>query len=210
MRILVAKNSGFCFGVRRAVDMAMACMDPVRTTYTYGDIIHNETVVAELEKGNVIPIRSMKDLKSGDRMIIRAHGVPPDVYREAEEKGIQVLDATCPLVRRIHRIVADEAEKGGTVLIAGEPDHPEVKGIRGWGGANSIVLQTEEEAERLPRELNGCLVSQTTMDRSLFARIRSCVTERCPAVRVHDTICSTTYARQAEAEYLNLERDRLE
>ncbi len=203
MRILVAKNSGFCFGVRRAVEMAEACMDPVRKTYTFGTIIHNETVVSELKAGNVIPIESMDDLHAGDRMIIRAHGVPPEVYHEAEEKGIEVMDATCPFVRRIHLIAAEEAERGGTVLIVGEPDHPEVIGICGWGGPGSIVLQTAEEVDSLPCDLKGCLVSQTTMDRSLFIKIRDRVAQRLPLVKIHDTICNTTYERQAEADLLS-------
>ena len=134
MKVLIAKNSGFCFGVRRAVEMAEALANARGTVYTYGHIIHNEDVVAELEQKGVRSVSDLSMLKAGDTLIIRAHGAPPAVYEQARSLGLLLEDATCPYVKRIHTIVSKAASEGRKVFIAGKPQHPEVVGICGWAG----------------------------------------------------------------------------
>ena len=150
MKILLAKNNGFCFGVRRAVEMALSLANPERPVYTYGSIIHNEDVVGELKEKNVHAVKTMEGLESGDTLIIRAHGVPPEVYREAEARGLNLKDATCPFVKKIHRIVEKETAAGRRVLIAGEEKHPEVIGIRGWAGSWPWFWKKKKTQQRSP------------------------------------------------------------
>ena len=140
MRILLGRHSGFCFGVKRAVETAEALADTAVTVYTYGAIIHNDAVVERLKNRNVIPVEDIRALSAGDRLIVRAHGAPPQLYRDCEARGIRLIDATCPFVKRIHRIAQAAAARGRTVVIAGKYDHPEVIGIRGWAVTTSSEL----------------------------------------------------------------------
>ena len=183
MRILAAKNSGFCFGVRRAVNMAESLANSANPVYTYGNIIHNEQVVAELAAKNVHPVRTLDALAAGDTLIIRAHGAPPALYRACEEKGIRLVDATCPFVKRIHRIVEREAAENRYVLIAGEAEHPEVVGIRGWAGVRPqtdaeqrLYEEFKDYRERyksLPMELKKLLPSDVPQAMSDLNAMRS-------------------------------------
>ncbi len=199
MRILLAKNSGFCFGVRRAVELAEQAADPLHPVYTYGNIIHNEQVVSELAAKNVHAVRDISELKPGDKLIVRAHGAPPALYEEAETRALELVDATCPFVRRIHRIVGRDAADGRTVLIAGEAEHPEVAGIRGWAGENAVVLESAADILRVPKSARVSLVAQTTLSRGQYDAIAAAVKERFSDALVHETICDTTRARQEEA-----------
>lgn len=205
MRILLAKNSGFCFGVRRAVEMAEQCAAECGTVYTYGNIIHNESVVRELAEKGVHSVDSLESLNAGDTLIIRAHGAPPDVYDACEKKGIRLIDATCPYVKRIHNIVQKAAESGNTVLIAGKANHPEVIGIRGWAGGNAFVLESAADVEMLPEIERAVLVAQTTLPEEAFREIIREIELRKDGsclLQVSNTICDTTRARQSEADEL--------
>ncbi len=199
MRVLLAENSGFCFGVRRAVEMAEALADPARVVYTYGHIIHNESVVDALRARGVTPVETLEPLKGTDTLIIRAHGAPPAVFDECRARGVRVVDATCPFVKRIHAIVRRAAESGRTVLIAGKPEHPEVVGIRGSAGPDAIVLASPADARRLPYLPLATLVAQTTLSEADFTALRDALSGRCGELEVYNTICDTTRARQAEA-----------
>ena len=212
MKILLAKNSGFCFGVRRAVEMAEQCAAECGTVYTYGNIIHNESVVRELAEKGVHSVENIDTLNAGDTLIIRAHGAPPAVYEACERKGIRLIDATCPYVKRIHKIVQKAAEEGGTVLIAGKADHPEVIGIRGWAGGDALVFESAADVKNLPQMKKAVLVAQTTLPEETFRDIiheieyqqnSSCALEVC------NTICDTTRARQSEAEEISRRSARM-
>lgn len=212
MKILLAKNSGFCFGVRRAVEMAEQCAAECGTVYTYGNIIHNESVVRELAEKGVHSVENIDTLNAGDTLIIRAHGAPPAVYEASERKGIRLIDATCPYVKRIHKIVQKAAEEGGTVLIAGKADHPEVIGIRGWAGGDALVFESAADVKNLPQMKKAVLVAQTTLPEETFRDIiheieyqqnSSCALEVC------NTICDTTRARQSEAEEISRRSARM-
>ena len=202
MRILVGKHSGFCFGVRRAVDLALSegeCRGPV---YTYGNIIHNETVVEELMQRGVRPSESLDGLCAGDTLIIRAHGAPPEVYAACAQKGLRVVDATCPFVLRIHRLVSAAAAEGRRVFIAGKANHPEVVGIHGHAGANATVLESAEDAASVPFCQRACIVAQTTLSRGQYRAVIEALRPRVGELSVHETICDTTRQRQAEAATL--------
>ena len=199
MRILLGKHSGFCFGVRRAVALAGELAGGAGPVYTYGNIIHNEQVVEQLAERGVRAVDGLSQLARGDTLILRAHGVPPQVETACAARGIRVVDATCPFVKRIHRLAAAAAAQGVPVLIAGRAAHPEVVGICGYAGEAVYVLETAEDAAGLPPLERACLVAQTTMDRAGFEEILSAVRARVADLTVHDTICDTTRQRQREA-----------
>ena len=199
MKILLAKNSGFCFGVRRAVDMAESLADPNRPVYTYGHIIHNEIVVQKLREMNVFPAESLDHLQAGDTLIVRAHGAPPSLYTECEARGIRLIDATCPFVMRIHKIVQQAATEGRQVLIAGKPDHPEVIGIVSRAGSDAVVIESAGEAQRLQPHPHAILVAQTTLPEGMYRDIENVLRKACGDLTVYNTICDTTRARQSEA-----------
>ena len=212
MKILLAKNSGFCFGVRRAVEMAEQCAKENGTVYTYGNIIHNESVVQELAEKGVHSVETLESLNAGDTLIIRAHGAPPSVYEECEKRGIRLIDATCPYVKRIHKIVQKAAQSGNTVLIAGKANHPEVIGIRGWAGGDALVLERASDAKDLPSLQKAVLVAQTTLPEETFCdiihEIESQQDSSC-TLQVSNTICDTTRARQSEAEEISRRSTRM-
>ena len=177
MEVRLAKTAGFCFGVRRAVDTVYGQIEKEKgPIYTYGPIVHNEMVVQELEKKGVHVLNSLEELKelTGGTVIIRAHGVGKEVYDLLERQGVNLVDATCPFVKKIHRIAQKEEANGRRILIIGNAKHPEVEGIRGWCKAPSYVVESPEEAEnlRIPAGEKLCIVSQTTFNYNKFEDIR--------------------------------------
>lgn len=212
MKIYLAKNSGFCFGVRRAVEMAEQCAAECGTVYTYGNIIHNDAVVQELAEKGVHSVESLDSLNAGDTLIIRAHGAPPSVYEESEKRGIRLIDATCPYVKRIHVIAEQATREGNTVLIAGKANHPEVVGIRGWAGENAYVLESEADVAGLPELNKAVLVAQTTLPEETFTAIQHAIESRFAnalTLGIRNTICDTTRDRQAEAEEISRRSTRM-
>ena len=218
MEIRLAECAGFCFGVRRAVDTVYEQLEKGKTIYTYGPIVHNEEVVRELtEKGVKVlenkealkALPNCKDDEDGAAVIIRAHGVPEEIYGIMANKGLECIDATCPFVKRIHRIVREEGEKGSHVVIVGNPGHPEVEGIVGWCQGPVTVLETPEEAEKftLPEEKRICIVSQTTFNYNKFQYIVEIFEKKGYNVSVVNTICSATEERQRSARALAAEAD---
>ena len=204
--IRVAKTAGFCFGVRNAVDIARkTAREKEGTVYTYGPLIHNESVVRRLEEEGSISVDSLDDLKPGDTVIIRAHGVGEAVYREMEERGLKVIDGTCPRVKSIHRIVQREEAAGRTILIFGDPDHPEVKGIDGWCKNPRFIISDENDLDQLPDpgEKAFSLVEQTTFNQYKFLKM----VEKLKKMSYNDlnvfpTICQATREHQEEAVQL--------
>lgn len=201
MRVIFANHMGFCFGVRRAVDMARE--QAVRPVYTYGHIIHNESVVDELKNEGIIPVDSIDKLNFGDVLIVRAHGAPPEVFSTCQKRGITVIDATCPFVKRIHNIVSKAHQDGERVFIAGKRTHPEVIGIAGWAGEGCIVLENESDADAIEQCKCGRLVAQTTITKEGFWGIAEALKKRVGELNIEDTICVTTQQRQSEAERLS-------
>ena len=211
MELKVAKTAGFCFGVARALDIVEKCAEDKDNKYhTLGPIIHNSHVVDELSKKGISPIESLDEIKSGEKLIIRTHGVGKETYDEMEKCGIEIIDVTCPFVKKIHNIVKEYYEKGYQIVIAGDKTHPEVKGIDGWCENSAIILADEKEAEFTNfGEKPVCIVSQTTFVKDIFKKIVFFLKKTCKDIVVFDTICNATDERQKEAYELAQKSDAM-
>jgi 4-hydroxy-3-methylbut-2-enyl diphosphate reductase len=209
-KICVAKSAGFCFGVDRAVKIVYNKLDNRNNVVTLGPIIHNRNVVADLEARGCKAVE-LEDVKTGETVIIRSHGVSREVYSELEKRGADTVDATCPFVDRIHKIALEKSREGRTVLIAGDENHPEVCGIRGFCDSQSYVFADPGELKKLLAGLEEtaalCVISQTTYNKRLWEQCREYLAEVKPEAEIFDTICSATAARQEEAESLALKAD---
>ena len=214
MEVILAKTAGFCFGVRRAVDTVYEQIAQAEgPIYTYGPIVHNEMVVRELEEKGVRVLNTEEELAALEEgtVIIRAHGVGRHIYELLEKKGIRLVDATCPFVRKIHRIVQREERNGRRILIIGNARHPEVEGIRGWCQKPSYVIESMEEAENFaaPMEEKICIVSQTTFNYNKFEDLVEIISKKGYDILVLNTICSATEERQTEAGQIASEVDAM-
>lgn len=207
MNVILAETAGFCFGVERAINLVHEQIEKAggsRKIYTYGPIIHNAEVVKELESAGVFSIDGPEDLEKirGSVLIIRSHGVAREIYEKAEANGVEIVDATCPFVKKIHRIADEESRKGKHIVVIGNKDHPEVAGIIGWVNGDVTVLRSEEEAEAFQTDKNKpvCVVSQTTFNLMKFQYIVEIIEKKGYDINVINTICNATQARQKEAE----------
>ena len=205
--LIVAESAGFCFGVNRSVDMAVKLIDECGSCASLGELIHNEDVVNALVRRGMRVIRTPEEAKAGEHVLIRAHGVAPEVYTALERAGAVVHDATCPKVRAIHRIVSAAKDEGRFMLVIGMRDHPEVLGICGWCGEHEVVENTQELGiwlENLPPawEKPITVVVQTTQTHSNFTECCELLKKRCTNAKISDTICLATFTRQEEAARL--------
>ncbi len=212
MEIITAKTAGFCFGVKRAVDKVYEKVNNADSRiYTYGPIIHNEEVVKDLESKGVQVIHTKEELTEikDSTVIIRSHGVSKDIYDLLDKDNVEIVDATCPFVKKIHKIVKEESEKGRTVIIIGNKKHPEVEGIMGWSCTDTYVIETVEQAEELdlPEEAKVCIVSQTTFNYAKFNNIVAKIAEKSYDRCVMNTICNATHERQSEARAVARQAD---
>ncbi len=219
MKVKTAKTAGFCFGVKRAVDKVYELIESgVAPIYTLGPIIHNESVVSDLEEKGVFVIEE-KDIPAIEKgtVVIRSHGVGRTVYEMLEKQGLSYVDVTCPFVLKIHRIVERESTSGKHIIIIGDADHPEVRGICGWCRGSYTVLGTEEEAENYQPE-NGreiCVVSQTTFNYNKFKDLVEILSKKryykynLFFLNVLNTICNATEERQKEAKSIAGEVDTM-
>ena len=215
MQVILSESAGFCFGVKRAIDLVYRQIEENEgTIYTYGPIIHNEEVVKDLESKGVKVIDNLdelKDLEAGT-IVIRSHGISSDEYRQIEENGFSFVDATCPFVLKIHRVVEEYSQKGYHVVIVGNQSHPEVKGICGWvSGKNVSVVNNLEEAKKfqLNEEIPVCIVAQTTFNLKKFQDIVEIIEKKGYDIIVLNTICSATEKRQTEAREIARQSDAM-
>ena len=204
MEVTVAKTAGFCFGVKRAVEKVYEQIGKTeKPIYTYGPIIHNEQVVGDLQEKGVEVIDTLEELKTirDAVVVIRSHGVGKDVYDILKENGVEIVDATCPYVKKIHRIVEKQTAEGRRVLIVGSEDHPEVQGIKGWGDERTKVIENMDDFRRLelPEDEKLCIVSQTTFNYKKFRDIVEKISKTRYDITVLNTICNATQERQVEA-----------
>lgn len=214
MEILRAKTAGFCFGVRRAVDTVYEQVEKQQEpVYTFGPIIHNEQVVADLEERGVRVVETQEELEniSKGTIVIRSHGVPKSVCDKIHACGLQCVDATCPFVKKIHRIAERESANGRHMVIIGNDGHPEVEGIKGWCSGPVTVLGTVQEAEEFaPKEgTTLCIVSQTTFNYNKFKDLVEILEKKRYDSIVLNTICSATEERQAEAREIAAQVDTM-
>ena len=204
MEVTVAKTAGFCFGVKRAVEKVYEQIGKTeKPIYTYGPIIHNEQVVGDLREKGVEVIDSLEELKTirDAVVVIRSHGVGKNVYDILKENDVEIVDATCPYVKKIHRIVEKQTAEGRRVLIVGSEDHPEVQGIKGWGDERTVVIENMDDFRRLelPENERLCIVSQTTFNYKKFQDIVEKISKTRYDITVLNTICNATQERQVEA-----------
>ena len=205
MNVIVAETAGFCFGVRRAVDKVYEQIEKTdQPIYTYGPIIHNEEVVKDLHEKGVRVVETMEELKTirSGVVVIRSHGVGKEIYDLLNANGVECVDATCPYVKKIHKIVSEQCAKGRQVLIVGNESHPEVQGIKGWGNEETKVIESMEDFEKLeiPPEKRLCIVSQTTFNYNKFQELVEKISRTSYDINVLNTICNATQERQVEAK----------
>ena len=200
--MILAKSAGFCFGVKRAVDTVYE-QTGKKNVYTFGPIIHNEEVVKDLEKKGVFVINTMEELDdiTEGTVIIRSHGVSSAVYEALRKKGVEIVDATCPFVLKIHNIVKQESANGKQIVIIGNEKHPEVEGIMGWSKTQVHVVDTVEKAQnlQLDPQREVCIVSQTTFNYNKFKELVEIISEKGYNIIIRNTICNATEERQTEA-----------
>ena len=215
MEVKLAKSAGFCFGVNKAMEKVYEQIENPqgKKIYTYGPIIHNEEVVKELAAKGVEVIDSLEELKTKEKgiLIIRSHGVAKYVQDQMTGAGFTVIDATCPFVKRIHKIVEKESAQNHKIVIVGSPVHPEVEGIKGWCGEDVFIVETTEEAEAFEAEKDKkiCIVSQTTFNYNKFKDIVEIFEKRGYDINVVNTICNATQERQTEAKEIASQADAM-
>lgn len=208
--IRVAESAGFCFGVKRAIEMAYEAIGVEPKLYSYGQLIHNKTVTDDLASKGLEIVESLDGLTEGT-LLIRSHGVGKALYDEAEAKGLKILDGTCPFVKKIHNIVHDKLAEGMGIIIVGDGTHPEVIGINGWCENVAVILEDEEAAKtkEIPEKEKYAVVVQTTFRQAKFDKILEILQDRGVNMEVHNTICSATEKRQTEAEELSKTVDKM-
>ncbi len=207
MKVIQAESAGFCFGVKRSVEIADKLLRENQSVASLGDLIHNEQVVREMTERGLRVIQDPAEAKPGETVILRAHGVSEQVLRRLEEQGSPVVDATCPKVKAIHAIVRRASEEGRFVIIIGMRHHPEVEGIRGWCQSCEVfenAQELEKWLENTPNIWNKAvtMVVQTTQTQNNFDECAKIIKKRCTNSKISDTICSATSTRQTEAAEL--------
>ena len=209
--IEVAKSAGFCFGVSRAINMAYDEIGKNKNIYTYGPLIHNKEVIAELEQKGIHVIEDLSEVEQGTIMI-RSHGVGKKIYDELEKKGFKVIDGTCPFVKKIHDIVKKAYEQKKQIIIIGDSKHPEVQGINGWCENSAVILGEIEQAQEYIFCNNNkkyTVVVQTTFRKSKFNTMIEVLKQKDLELEIFDTICSATAQRQQEAVELSKNMDKM-
>ncbi len=213
MKVTLAKSAGFCFGVKRAVEMVYKEAETGKKVYTLGPIIHNEQVVQDLEQKGVRVIDTPEELSEAEdaTVIIRSHGISADVYHQLEDKKVRIVDATCPFVSKIHRIVEKKYQEGSCIVIVGNANHPEVEGINGWCNGAATVIGSVSEAENYSQEpaRKLCVVAQTTFNYKKFKDIVDIFSKKSYDINVMNTICNATEERQTEAGTIARQSDAM-
>ncbi|MDO4316140.1 MAG: 4-hydroxy-3-methylbut-2-enyl diphosphate reductase, partial [Oscillospiraceae bacterium] len=204
MRVILAESAGFCYGVQRAVELAQKTAVETGGCWMLGDLIHNSHVVEELAKQGARRTGDTAALGPGDTVVIRSHGELKSVLDELERRGVACVNATCPNVCRIQKLVAQAEQEGRRPAIIGEPHHPEVVGVASWcsdplvfDGPEAVKIWLAENPEN--RETPLTVVVQTTCIRELFETSSKILKKECTNVKIFDTICNATYKRQTEA-----------
>jgi len=208
IKITVGKHSGFCFGVKRAYDLACVNSKDCDKIYVLGKLVHNKDVTCDLEKRGVIEIKSLSGASEGT-VIFTAHGVGPGLYSEASQRGLKIIDTTCPKVMKAQRLAQNYVAKGFKVLIFGDKKHKEVKAIFDWSGKKATVFDSFDELKRMKLKKGGryCLISQTTQNIEEFKKCVGYLKKNIKNFIHFDTICPSTYDRQGEIRELAKNND---
>src|SRR6186713_3237851 len=203
--IRIAKRTGFCYGVREAIDKAKEARAAGKTTHTLGQVVHNEGVVQDLQDLGIKTVDTLDDVDHGAAVVIRAHGVRPDVMARADARGLEVIDGTCTWVIQEQKELQKLVEDGYTIVLLGTPKHPEVVGLLGFA-PDAIVVDEEEEWEAaIPRRKRMALISQSTQPPWKFERLAAFMVSRAHELKIVNTVCPVTIRRQEDT--LELARD---
>lgn len=204
-KVIIAENAGFCFGVKRAIDKAYENVDK-KDIYTYGSLIHNKEVMKDLDDRGITKIDDILQFKQikNATVIIRSHGISKKEQEFLTNLGHKIIDTTCPYVKKIHRLVNKHSIQGKKIIIFGDKNHPEVKGIIGWCESEPIVIDDTDKLESIAFDKSDeyVAVSQTTFNMDKFCRIVEKIKNNCYNIKVLDTICSATEERQLATKEL--------
>jgi 4-hydroxy-3-methylbut-2-enyl diphosphate reductase len=195
--VRIARRTGFCYGVREAIDAARLSAARGKVTHTLGQVVHNEGVIAELQAQGIRTVDVLDDVDSGAAVVIRAHGVTPEVMDRAASRGLEVIDGTCTWVLQEQKELAKLVEDGYTVVLLGTPRHPEVVGLLGYA-PDAIVVDEEDEWQRIPRRKRMALISQSTQPPWKFERLAGFLTGRAHELKIVNTVCPVTIRRQQD------------
>ncbi len=209
MEIIIAKNSGLCYGVKRALRLAYETRRKKKgNVYTLGDLIHNPRIIFELKERGVFSIANPEDAQEGT-LIIRSHGVSPEVSSKLREKKINIVDATCPIVKKIQNLVHSLAQTENEIVIVGNKNHPETQGLLGYSQGKGKVVETGLQVRALPKKKKRAVMAQSTQDLELFQEVVAALVERTEELEVFNTICRSTQTRQRSTTSLAAEVDVL-
>ncbi len=195
--VRIAKRTGFCYGVREAIDKAKESAATGQLTHTLGQVVHNEGVIHELQDIGVRSVDSLDDVDHGAAVVIRAHGVKPEVFERAEARGLEVIDGTCTWVIQEQRQLQDLVEEGYTIVLLGTPKHPEVVGLLGFA-PDAIVVDEEEDWGRIPRRKRMALITQSTQPPWKFEKLAAFLVSRAHELKIVNTVCPVTIRRQED------------
>ena len=209
MEIIIAKNSGLCYGVKRAIQIAKETLSAEKgTVFTLGDLIHNPQVIADLEQQGIRSLEDLDELAEGT-VIIRSHGVSPEIYKKIEERHIKIVDATCPIVKRIQRLVEALAKEEEEIVIVGNKNHPESRGLIGYSQGKGIIVESEAQAQKMLKKKRRAVLVQSTQDMDLFQKVVASLIEKTEELKVFNTICQSTQTRQKSTSELASRVDTL-
>lgn len=210
MEIIVAENCGLCYGVKRALNIAKRTRRRESgDVSTLGDLIHNPQVIADLESSGIRSADGPDELSPGGTVILRSHGVSPQVYALLKRKKLKVVDATCPIVRKIQELVRAQAAGSQEIVIVGSKEHPETRGLIGYSRGKGVIIENEKQAGSLPARKRRAVIAQSTQDLHLFEKVVAALVGRTSELRVYNTICLSTQTRQKSTSELAARVDTL-
>src|ERR1044071_9639990 len=195
--IRIAKRTGFCYGVREAIDKAKEARAAGKATHTLGQVVHSEGVIADLERLGIQTVDTLDDVDDGSAVVIRAHGVRPDVMERANARGLEVIDGTCTWVIQEQKEIVKLVDEGYTIVLLGTPKHPEVIGLLGFA-PNAIVVDEEEDWDQIPRKKKMALISQSTQPPWKFEKLAAFMVSRSHELKIVNTVCPVTIRRQED------------
>lgn len=213
MKCIIPKYSGFCFGVSLAVDAAYENLDG--HTYMLGEVVHNPSVVKDLQSKGLKLVNSIEEITETDvNVLIRAHGVSEKVINELHKRGLGVIDKTCPKVKKVHDIVVDASRRGLDIIVVGTPNHPEIVGTIGWSSTKTVLVYNLEDAKKIIPNTDFsrkgvCMVAQTTYNKRIYEEIYTYCSKIIPNIEFHNTICNATANRQYEIRELAKKSDAI-
>lgn len=209
MEIIIAKNSGLCYGVKRALNLAKQTRQKKNgEVFSLGALIHNPQVIADLENQGINSINDLHEIKEGT-VIIRSHGVSPKIYKLLAKKNIEIVDATCPIVKKIQKLVERLTKNKEETIIVGNKEHPEIKGLIGYSQGKGIIVENATQVTQLPHKKKRAVLAQSTQDLYLFEKIVAALIEKTDELKVYNTICFSTQTRQKSTSELASNLDTL-